>query len=154
MAIGVPAREPDEHARFARYRRAFGEVGDEDAAALVAEVLTDPETAMANGAVCEYLDRRAAELLTGPGFPAWWRRMSEAAATDAFSVRRLREWALIRAIAVAEPWEAEALLGGSNWLQLRVAQESPVPAALAVLAEGGRSRRVRNIADSRLRTVR
>lgn len=147
---GVPDPDPDEHIRFARYRRALGPVAPEDAADLVARVLTDPDPAMANSAVCEYLDRRAAELLTDPGYPAWCRELTGPVAVDGFTARRLRERSLLRAIAVDEPWDAEELLAASTWLQPRVAEGSLAPAALAVLAGDGRTRRVRTIAGSRI----
>lgn len=145
-----PDWDPDEHVRFARYRRAFAEVAAEDAATLVARVLTDPDRQMANSAVCEYLDRRAAELLTDPGYPAWCREMTGPVAVDDFSARRLREWTLLRAMTLDEPWDAETLLAASNWLQLHTAEKSLAVIALATLAEGGRTRRIRNIAKSRL----
>ncbi|MFD8478221.1 hypothetical protein [Kitasatospora sp. NPDC059673] len=63
--------DPDEHVRFARYRQALVEVAPQDAAGLIARVLADPDPAMANSAVGEYLDGRATELLTDPGHPAW-----------------------------------------------------------------------------------
>ncbi|MFD4656015.1 hypothetical protein ACFWP2_10330 [Kitasatospora sp. NPDC058444] len=146
--------EPDEHVRFARYRRAFAEVAPEDAAGLAARVLTDPETSMASCAVCEYLNRRAAELLTEPDFPAWHRELAGVVAGDPFSVRRLRDWALLRRIALGEPWEEEQLLAAENWLQERLAEESSAPALLDILAGHGRTRRTRNIAASRLRHLR
>ncbi|MGW3042076.1 hypothetical protein ACWC9T_19035 [Kitasatospora sp. NPDC001159] len=147
-------REPDEHARFARYRRAFAEVAPADAAELVARVLADPDRAMASGAVCEYLDRRAAELLTEPGFTAWCRKMAGAVAADDFAVRRLREWALLRAMALDEPWEERQLLAASNWLQSHAAERSTAGACLSVLAGRGRTQRIRNTAASRLRQLR
>ncbi|MFJ8433967.1 hypothetical protein ACIQ9P_21965 [Kitasatospora sp. NPDC094019] len=145
-----PARDPDEHVRFAHYREAFAGVAAEDAAALVVRVLGDPDGQMANSAVCEYLDRRAAELLTDPGYPAWCREMTGPVAVDDFSAGRLREWTLLRTMTLEEPWDAEALLTASDWLQLRTAEKSLAMTALATLAEGGRTRRVRNNAKSRL----
>ncbi|GAA2776077.1 hypothetical protein [Streptomyces showdoensis] len=145
-----PDWEPDEHVRFARYREVFDKVSDEDAAALVTRVLTDPDAGMANSAVCEYLDRRAAELLTDPGYPSWCRELTGPVAVDDFSARRLREWTLLRAMTLGDPWDAETLLVASNWLQLRSAEESSAVTILATLAEGGRTRRIRNIARSRL----
>ncbi|MFF4382528.1 hypothetical protein [Kitasatospora sp. NPDC001547] len=153
-AVGAEGFEPDEHVRFARYRRAFAEVAPEDAAGLAARVLTDPETSMASCAVCEYLDRRAAELLTGPGFPAWHREMAGATASDPFAVRCLRDWALLRAIVLDEPWAEERLLTAGNRLQARLAEESAARQVLSLLAASGRTRRVRNIAASRLRRFR
>ncbi|MFI9363754.1 hypothetical protein ACIG5E_22270 [Kitasatospora sp. NPDC053057] len=154
MKTNSPEQHPDEHARLARYRRAFAQVAPEHAAGLVARVLADPDRAMASGAVCEYLDRRAAELLTDPGFLAWCRELAEAATADDFAVRRLREWALLRAVALGEPWEERQLLAASDWLQLHAAETSPAGSCLSVLAEAGRTRRIRNVAASRLRGLR
>lgn len=153
-AAGTEGFEPDEHVRFARYRRAFADVAPEDAAALAARVLTDPERSMASCAVCEYLNRRASELLTDPGFPDWHRELAGVVADDPFAVRRLRDWSLLRAIALDEPWEEEQLLAAENWLQERLAEESPARPVLSLLAERGRTRRIRNIAASRLRRRR
>ncbi|WP_329459906.1 hypothetical protein [Streptomyces sp. NBC_01497] len=145
-----PDWDPDEHVRFARYQQAFDEVGPADAAALVAHVLADPDQRMANSAVCEYLDRRAAELLTGPGYPAWRLEMASPVGVDEFSARRLKEWTLLRAMTLSEPWDAENLLAASNWLQLHSAEHCSAMTVLDVLAESGRTRRIRNIAKSRL----
>ncbi|GHF67760.1 hypothetical protein GCM10018790_52170 [Kitasatospora xanthocidica] len=149
-----PDPHPDEHVRFARYRREFAEVAPEDAVALVRRVLGDPDRAMAGSAVCEHLDRRAAELLTDPGFPDWHRELAGVVAVDGFAARRLADWALARAMELDEPWEAEQLLSASNWLQLRTAERGSSAAALTVLAGGGRTRRIRNVAADRLRQVR
>ncbi|MFE4663254.1 hypothetical protein ACFRFJ_42050 [Streptomyces hydrogenans] len=103
-------REPDEHARFARYRRDFDEATEEDAPALVARVLADPDRAMASSAVRAYLDRRAAALLTTPGCPSWCAELTGPVAADAFSARRLSEWTLLRAMTLGEPWDPATLL--------------------------------------------
>lgn len=145
-----PNWNPDEHVRFARYRRAFDEVAPADAAALITRVLTDPDKGMANSAVCEYLGRRAAELLTDPGYPSWCLEMAGAIAGDDFSARRLDEWTLLRTMTLSEPWDAEDLVTASDWLQLHASEKSSATAVLEVLAESGRTRRIRNIAKSRL----
>ncbi|MET8544464.1 hypothetical protein ABZW03_28045 [Kitasatospora sp. NPDC004799] len=153
-AAGAEVFEPDEHVRFARYRRAFAEVAPEAAAGLAARVLTDPERAMASCAVCEYLDRRAAELLTGPDFPAWHQELAGVVAADPFAVRRLRDWSLLRTVTLDEPWEEEQLLASDNWLQTHLAEESSARRVLGLLAASGRTRRTRNVAASRLRRLR
>ncbi len=109
---------------------------------------------MANSAVCEYLDRRAAELLTDPGYPAWHLEMTGPVGVDDFSTRRLNEWTLLRAMTLSEPWDAENLLAASNWLQLHTAEKSSAMTVLEALAESGRTRRIRNIAKSRLSAAR
>ncbi|MFJ8478076.1 hypothetical protein [Kitasatospora sp. NPDC094011] len=145
-----PCADPDEHVRLAHHRRALAGAAPQDAASVVARVLADPDPAMASGAVGEYLDRRAAGLLTSPEFPDWIRELTAAAAADGFAVRRLREWALLRAMTLGEPWEEERLRTASNWLQLRAAGTCPATACLTVLAEGGRTRRIRTLAAGRL----
>ncbi|MEU9137489.1 hypothetical protein AB0D33_16230 [Streptomyces sp. NPDC048404] len=149
-----PGWDPDEHVRFARYRRAFAEVAPADAASLIARVLTDPDKGMANSAVCEYLDTRASELLTDPGYSAWLLEMTGPVEVDDFATRRLDEWTLLRAMTLNEPWDAENLLMASNWLQLRTAETSSVTSVLDVLAKSGRTRRIRTIAESRLSAAR
>ncbi|MFF0298578.1 hypothetical protein ACFYST_33850 [Kitasatospora sp. NPDC004614] len=143
-------REPDEHIRWARYLTEFAEASSQDVAALIARVLTDPDTAMANSAVREYLDGRAAALLTDPGYPAWRDEMTGPVAAGEFVSRRLREWTLLRAVTLDEPWDAEELLAASNWCQLHAAQTATVGTVVAALAEGGRTRRIRNAAKLRL----
>jgi hypothetical protein len=55
-----------------------------------------------------------------------------------------------RAVAQGGPWRADTLLASSDWLQLKVAATSHTE-ALRVLAERGRSRRIRHTARVNLR---
>ncbi|MFB6897364.1 hypothetical protein [Streptomyces hydrogenans] len=150
---GGGGREPDEHARFARYRRDFDEATEEDAPALVARVLADPDRAMASSAVRAYLDRRAAALLTTPGYPSWCAELTGPVAADAFSARRLSEWTLLRAMTLGEPWDPATLRAATDRLQLRTAETCPSARALTTLAADGRTRRIRAAAASRPPTV-
>jgi hypothetical protein len=142
-----------EHERYARYLLEFANVADEDEPELVRAVLTDPDLVMAESAIVRHLDLRAAALLAGPGFPAWAARMGALVAGHPFPARRLREWLLLRAITCDEGWQESELTGASDWLQRRACAEPAVPAALTVLAEQGRIRRVR-VAASRARRAR
>ncbi|MFG2867257.1 hypothetical protein [Streptomyces sp. NPDC048338] len=144
--------EPPEHRRFARHLEALEAVAPADEADLLAAVLRDPDPAMADSAVGRHLDRRAAELLTDPGFPAWARTMGETVGDRAFLARRLREWTLLRTVVVGGPWAAEELTGASDWFQ-RKAAVTPItgsPEAVELLAAHGRTRRVRNAAMRQL----
>ncbi|MGW1761045.1 hypothetical protein [Streptomyces mirabilis] len=148
--------EPDEgsaeHRRFACYLQALEAVAEADEADLVAAVLRDQDTTMADSAVGRHLDRRAADLLTGPAFTAWARTMTEVIADRDFLTRRLCEWTLLRTITLGEPWAAEDLTSASDWFQ-RMATATQVvasPEALRLLAEHGRTRRVRNAASRQL----
>ncbi|MBD0694254.1 hypothetical protein BG452_43395 [Streptomyces sp. CBMA123] len=73
---------------------------------------------------------------------------------DAFTVRRLHEWALPRTMTLGEPWEQRQLLTASNWLRLHTAETPSAGACLSAFAEGGRTRRIRHLAASRLRQLR
>jgi hypothetical protein len=146
--------EPAEHRRFARYLRALEAVTEADEAELVAAVLRDQDATMADSAVGRHLDRRAVGLLTGPRFTAWARTMTEVIADREFLSLRLREWTLLRTIALGDPWTAEELTGTTDWFQRTVATTPIVtsPKALELLAERGRTRRVRNAASRQLRS--
>ncbi|WP_406360161.1 hypothetical protein OH782_28810 [Streptomyces sp. NBC_01544] len=145
--------EPAEHRRFVRYLRALEAVAEADEVALVAAVLRDQDATMADSAVGRHLDRRAADLLTDAKFTAWAQTLTEVIADRDFLTLRLREWTLLRTIALGEPWTAEELTGATDWFQRMAAatQIAPSPEALGLLAERGRTRRVRNAAGQQLR---
>ncbi|MFE7713384.1 hypothetical protein ACFU6I_48580 [Streptomyces sp. NPDC057486] len=141
----------DEHQRFARYLHELAVVRDEDEAELVTSILRDSDTTMAQSAILRHLDRHAAQLLTGEGFTAWARTMAEISTEREFLARRLREWTLLRSITVGEPWGPEEVTTGSDWFQRKAVETLPSPAVLTLLAEAGRTRRVRADASRRLR---
>lgn len=146
------AEESAEHRRFACYLQALEAVAEADEADLVAAVLRDQDTTMADSAVGRHLDRRAVDLLTGPAFTAWARTMTGVIADRDFLTLRLREWTLLRTIALGKPWAAEDLTSASDWFQ-RMATTLQIvasPEAFRLLAERGRTRRVRNAASRRL----
>ncbi|MEU7718324.1 hypothetical protein [Streptomyces tibetensis] len=138
-------QEPPEHARFAAHLAGLEQVTDADESELVAGVLADPDPVMAGAAVVRHLDRRAEELCPTPVWEEWARAMARVVGDRPFLVRRLREWALYRAVTLGLPWDEDDLLASSDWLQLRTAAGSS-PEALAVLAERGRTKRIRGTA--------
>ncbi|MEU0398014.1 hypothetical protein ABZ208_35735 [Streptomyces sp. NPDC006208] len=119
----------------------------------MAAVLHDQDKTMADSAVGLHLDRRAAALLTDPHFTSWAQTLSEVIADRDFPARRLHEWTLLRTIALGKPWVAEELTSASDWFQHSAATRQIVtsPEALRLLAERGRTRRVRNAASRQLR---
>ncbi|MFB7597061.1 hypothetical protein [Streptomyces sp. NPDC056160] len=142
-------RNPDEHARCAAYLDRLGHVADPDEVALVSRVLTDPDQTMARAAVLRHLDRRAAGLYAGPAYEEWAQAMTEATIDHPFLVQRLREWSLLRAVTLKLPWQPDDLLASSNWLQLKTAAGTNT-VAIEVLAEAGRTKRIRNAARAGL----
>ena len=141
----TPQEEPAEHLRFWAHLSALEQVTDADEADVVGRVLTDPDQTMAQSALVRHVDRRAAELHSGPGYEPWAETMARATTRYPFLIQRLREWSLFRAVTLGRPWHPDALLESSNWLQLKTAEASH-PAALGVLATGGRTKRIRNAA--------
>jgi hypothetical protein len=147
---GKPA--PDEHQRFARYLQDLAIVGDEDEADLVATVLRDPDQAMAQSAVVRHLDNRAARLLplADQRFEDWAHAMANQISELDFLTRRLHEWTLLRSISLGKRWTAEQVTTASDWFQRKAAETMTSPAALTLLANEGRTRRVRAAASHRL----
>ncbi|MCP3805358.1 hypothetical protein NLX83_39440 [Allokutzneria sp. A3M-2-11 16] len=133
----------DEHHRYAQYLRALAAVHDQGETDLIAAVLRDPDATMAQSAVVKHLDDRAARLLLDERYDDWARSVITVIAEREFLSRRLREWGLLRAISLGRPWTAQEIIGASDWFQRRAAQTVASPEALTVLAERGRTRRVR-----------
>jgi hypothetical protein len=126
-------------------------VTDTDEADLVREVLTDPDRTMAQSAVLRHIDRRAAGLPPGPAHKRWAETMAQTLVRYPFLTRRLQEWSLFRAITQGGPWRADALLESSDWLQLKTAAASGAD-ALQILAEHGRTRRIRDSEKANLKS--
>ncbi|MFD5476652.1 hypothetical protein [Streptomyces hawaiiensis] len=142
-------REPAEHARFAAYLAELEQVTDADEIELVGGVLADPDRVMAQAAVVRHVDRRAARLCLEPAWEEWAAAMARAGVRHPFLIRRLREWSLFRAITLRLPWRRGELLASSDWLQLKAAAGSDTE-ALGVLADSGRTKRIRNTARTGL----
>ncbi|MEU0228450.1 hypothetical protein ABZ177_29450 [Streptomyces sp. NPDC006284] len=137
--------EPAEHARFAAHLRELAQATGAREPAVVARVLGDPDRTMARSAVLRHLDRRAGDLLPGPGFAAWSEAMTRAVGDEPFLTRRLLEWSLLRVVVRQGPWRPDDLLGASDWLQLRAAATANAE-VLRLLAERGRTKRIRRTA--------
>jgi hypothetical protein len=144
--------DPDEHQRFAHHLQDLATVGEADEADLVATVLRDPDQAMAQSAVVHHLDNRAAHLLPLPDqrFEDWAHTMANQISKRDFLTRRLHEWTLLRSITMGERWAAEEITTASDWFQHKAVETLTSPAVLTLLANAGRTRRVRAAASRRL----
>jgi hypothetical protein len=139
-----------EHIRWAGYRRALADVPEADETSLVTLILTDPDQVIAEAAVSEHIERRATALLRCPGFPEWAARVTPAIDGHPFLTQRLQEWSLLRAITRTEPWSPAALLTASDYLQRLVTTHTNCPEALSLLAESGKTRRIRTTAQAKM----
>lgn len=145
---GPPPDEPAEHRRFHDYLQALDQVrDDDDETSLVTRILADPDQSMAQSAIVRHIDRRADGLYPGPAYEPWAQSMTRTTSGYPFLERRLREWTLFRAITLGLPWHPRSLTESSDWLQRKTAAATHAD-ALAVLAEHGRTRQIRNAAQS------
>ncbi|WP_369170264.1 hypothetical protein AB5J49_21580 [Streptomyces sp. R28] len=142
--------EPAEHLRFAAYVHELQQVTDAEEAGLISAVLADPDRTMAQSAVLRHLDRRATDLHLGPAYERWAESMAQATLRHPFLARRLQEWTLFRAITLRQSWRPDALLASSDWLQRKAAAASNAD-ALEILAERGRTKRIRHTARAGLK---
>ncbi|WP_017602364.1 hypothetical protein [Nocardiopsis lucentensis] len=147
--------EPPEHRRYAAYLEVLDTATEANETELVTAVLGDEDAIMAQAAVVAHINRRACQLLTDSRFAVWADSIAAVIMEWEFLTRRLHEWSLIRRIALGQPWDREEVITASDWCQ-RAATTVPAvtsPQALALFADHGRTRRVRNAATLRLRNL-
>ena len=142
--------EPAEHTRFHDYLRTLSQVSDADENTIIADVLTDPDHTMADAAILGHLDRRAATLDDGEAFNTWSQQLAGVLHGRVLPEQRLREWSLIKDIDSGRTRNTADLVEASDWLQRHLAEHTASQQALAVLADQGRTRRIRNSARARL----
>jgi hypothetical protein len=152
----------DEHVRSAAYQRVVavlaGGPGREDDRAVVAAILRDPEELTAKTAVVALVDRVAERIGDPAGFGRWaaglapeFDRLSEGHRD--FVRGRVRDWTVYLTVRSGHAPAAGELVGTTHWMQRRLAAESTSPVVLAVLAEGGGTRKIRTVAGERWRSV-
>jgi hypothetical protein len=125
----------DEHVRYSRYLDALAAGHD-----LVDAVLADPDRAMAEATIVKEMDRRAALS------PLALDNLADDFPDHPFLSRRLAEWRLFFAL----DRSTVGLLEASDWLQRMAVAKTGSTAALELLAEHGRTRRIRADALRRL----
>lgn len=143
----VPARDwSDEHDRLDLYRSALRNGVDDDR--LRALLRGEPDDLVVSDVLAEAIYKASPEA------GERWLDVAPPSAMD-FLKKRLREILLLRGVAGFEDGGASyvaAVLDGSNWLQIRVAENSPRRDVLMALAKDGRTKRIRNIAANRAAT--
>jgi hypothetical protein len=157
--VDIDAAVADEHVRSTAYQRimavAAASEGREGDRELVATIVRDPSEMTAKTAVVDLVDR----IATKTADPAEFRRWSAEILpeTDRFATAANREFVRRRVrdrlfwLSVEDghvPAEAE-LAEVTPWMQRLLAEESTSPPVLALLAESGGTRKIRNIAKNR-----
>lgn len=159
LDVDVDNAVADEHVRSSAYRRvvlvaASSRSRDRDRA-IVATILRDPHEMGSKSAVVDLVDRIATKA-TGPAeFRQWSAELLpeigqlKTEAYREFIRRRIDDWLFYLSIEDGHVPTPVELAEVTYWMQRVLAEESTSPAVLAVLAESGRSKKIRNIAQNR-----
>ncbi|GGP66685.1 nuclear transport factor 2 family protein [Saccharothrix coeruleofusca] len=138
----------NEHARYEAHQRVLAAAvpfADRD---VIAAVLADADSAMAESAVAAHIGRIAA---TGVDFASWASTVRPLLSGRAFLLRRLDEWCLFDEVRKGVVPEEERLRSASDWLQRKISAEAVSPDLLELLATTSRTKRVRAEAARRRR---
>jgi pimeloyl-ACP methyl ester carboxylesterase len=161
---GMPDAEVDEAVEDEHVRvRVYGEVVAAVAASrrpdaerrIVALILRDPVSSVAKTAVVQLVDEVAMRS-AGPGeFQRWAAgllpelRSLDAEGHGPFVRRRVHDWSVYLAIEDGRTPAAAELAGTTPWMQRMLAEKVTSLPVLTLLAEGGGTRKIRNIAGRR-----
>lgn len=159
LDVDIDEAVADEHVRTSAYHRVVAVVAcspsREQDRAIVATILRDPHEMGARTAVVALVDRIAREA-TGPAeFRRWSagllpeidRLMTEGC--RAFVHQRIHDWLFCLSNRDGHTATSAELAQVTDWMQRVLAEKSMSPALLALLAESGRTRKIRNIAKNR-----
>lgn len=162
--VDVDDAVADEHVRWSAYQRVIAVIAtspdrdrDRDRA-IVATLLRDPLEILSKAAVVALVDRIARKA-TGPTeFRQWSAGLLpeierfETEGCRAFVHRRIDDWLCWLAVEDGHVPAAAELAKVTYWMQRLLADRSTSPAVLALLAESGGSRAIRNVAKNRARS--
>ncbi|MFJ8881934.1 hypothetical protein ACIRJR_00795 [Streptomyces sp. NPDC102402] len=162
LDVDVDDAVADEHVRSSAYRRvvsvAVSSRSRDRDRALVATILRDPLDMVSKSAVVALVDGIAMKA-AGPGeFRQWTDELRPE--TDRFRTagyrefirRRIQDWLLRLAVEDGHVPTPVELSNATDWMQRVLAETSMSPAVLALLAESGSTRKIRNIARNRARS--
>jgi hypothetical protein len=135
----------DEHLRLQLYRAAASRM---DLLRYIDIVLADPDPGMGSAVLVEVIDSIAAHAAHSE-FIEWSNTVLARVHDRSFVVRRIAEWQLFNSL-IGGHFSQEELSGATDWLQRKVVAESNNIDALTLLADRGRTKRVRSSAANRL----
>ena len=144
----------DEHNRLALYRSALDRLPIRDSGDLLDLIGKDADHVMAEAVLAEAIDKVATTLSSLGEFDQWLHDVWEPDVAFTFPRRRAEEWRLYMRIQEDPAMDPAELQESSDWLQRRVATNSESHAALAWLAQHGRTKRTRAAAAESLRRRR
>ncbi|MEU8449030.1 hypothetical protein ACH4NW_30650 [Streptomyces globisporus] len=162
LGVDVDNAVADEHVRWSAYRRvvlviASSPSRDRDRA-IVATLLRDPVEMVAKSAVVALVDEIAMRAAGPAEFREWASGLLpeidglEAEGHRDFIRRRIRDWLFHLSVQDGHVPTTAELAEVTDWMQRTLADGSTSPAVLALLAESGRRKKTRNVAENRARS--
>ncbi|MBP8536001.1 hypothetical protein [Streptomyces sp. MK37H] len=157
--VDVDDAVADEHVRSSVYQRvvsvtASSRSRDRDRA-IVATILRDPIEMVSKTAVVDLLDRIARKV-TGPAeFRQWSAELLpeidqlKTEGNREFIRRRIHDWLFYLSIEDGHMPTSAELAKVTDWMQRFLAEHSTSLAVLALVAESGSTKKIRNIAKNR-----
>jgi hypothetical protein len=149
----------DEHVRSLLYRKVVAiAVASQSRASdrtIVATILRDPVDLVSKSAVVEFMDAIAMKTADPAVFRQWAAGLRAetaqlaADATHTFISRRIDDWNVYLSIGAGRIPTSGELASTTHWMQRLLAERSTSPPVLALLADIGRTRKIRNIARHR-----
>lgn len=143
----------DEHARYQLYLTVMPSSDSSTEHDLMARIMRDPDQVMSEAAITHYIDDKASSISTSEQFITWSTGVRNLVKGHQFLVQRINEWILFKTLKDGRQVLSDELTGATDWLQRKIASELDSPHALEVMASFGRTKRVRNLARIRLRSV-
>ncbi|MBB2903241.1 hypothetical protein FHR75_004083 [Kineococcus radiotolerans] len=121
---------------------------DHDHAALTA-ALNDPDQLAGDAAAVDHLDRVAAQRPSAASFTAWLRQHEDLFPADSYCHHRAQQWLPLKHLQ-ENPQTPLSLAELDDWTQRQLSHHSDSPPHLRALADSGRTRRIRRLAQARL----
>lgn len=158
--VDVNEAVADEHLRSSTYQRIVSVVaasgGRDGDRAIVSAMVRDPIEMVARTAVVDLVDKVAMRTTRRREFERWWSTQLlpelgrlQAEGNRQFIRRRVQDWMCYLSIREGHVPTPVELAGVTDWMQRRIAAESTALPVLALLAEFGGTKKIRNIAKNR-----
>ncbi|MGW1334665.1 hypothetical protein ACWD7B_10350 [Streptomyces rubiginosohelvolus] len=158
--VDVDDAVADEHVRWSAYRRIVSVIASSPSRdrAIVATILRDPVEMVAKSAVVALVDEIAMRTAGPAEFREWASGLLpeidglEGEGHREFIRRRIRDWLFHLHVQDGHVPTTAELAEVTDWMQRTLAEGSRSPAVLALLAESGRRKKTRNVAENRARS--
>jgi hypothetical protein len=149
----VSALMRDEHDRYRFYIQVIALAPPPEDAALLNVVLRDPDPVMGESAAIQFVAKKAGQHSSYAAFTSWAQTVSDITSDRDFLSRRIREWSEFKRIMEGGSIGDDFFDASSDWLQRKLSEELMAEEPLAKLAELGRTKRIRNTSQQRLRDI-